>query len=131
MALGRGRYEARGEKVGYRNGYEKGTLKTGEGILHVKVPQIRGLADPYRSQLWNHVGQSGEVLKKLIVEMYVGGMSQRDIEQGLEKAVGHFLLSQSTVSDIVESLAEEYEAFRTRDLRQEPVAYLFMDGYGV
>src|SRR5215813_9307223 len=86
-ALGRGRYEARGEKVGYRNGYEKGTLKTGEGVLHVKVPQIRGLAEPYRSRLWNHVGHTSEVLKKLIVEMYVGGMSQRDSEQGLEKAL--------------------------------------------
>ena len=30
-ALGRGRYEARGEKVGDRNGYTEGTLKTGEG----------------------------------------------------------------------------------------------------
>lgn len=127
VALGRGRYEARGENVGYRNGYENGTLKTGEGILRVKVPQIRGQAEPYRSQLWNTMGHTSEVLKKLIVEMYVGGMSQRDIEQGLESAVGHFLLSQSTVSEIAQSLAEEYEAFRTRDLRQEPVAYLFMD----
>jgi len=41
-ALGRGRYETRGEKVGYRNGYEKGTLKTAEGIFQVKLPQIRG-----------------------------------------------------------------------------------------
>jgi putative transposase len=126
-ALGRGRYEARGEKVGYRNGYTDGTLKTGEGIMRVKVPQIRGQADPYRSQLWTQVSRTSEVLKKLIVEMYVGGMSQRDIEQGLESAVGHFLLSKSTVSDIAESLAEEYEAFRTRDLRLEPVAYLFID----
>jgi len=127
MALGRGRYELRGEKVGYRNGYENGTLKTGEGVLHVKVPQIRGQAEPYRSQLWNNMSHTSEVLKKLIVEMYVGGMSQRDIEQGLESAVGHFLLAHRTVSEIAESLAEEYEAFRTRDLRQEPVAYLFID----
>ena len=76
------------------------------------------------------MGRTSEVLKKLIVEMYVGGRSQRDIEQGLESAVGHFLLSQSTVSDIAQSLAEEYEALRPRDLRQEPVAYLFIDtGY--
>jgi putative transposase len=102
-------------------------LKTGEGVLHVKVPQIRGQAEPYRSQLWNNVGHTSDVLKKLIVEMSVGGMSQRDIEPGLEKAVGHFLLSQSTVSEMAERLAEEYEAFRTRDLRQEPVAYLFID----
>lgn len=51
VALGRGRYEARGEKAGYRNGYEKGVRKAGEGLLHVKVPQIRGQPEPYRSQL--------------------------------------------------------------------------------
>jgi len=126
-ALGRGRYEARGEKSGYRNGYENGTLKTGEGVLHVKVPQIRGQADPYRSQLWRNVGNTSDVLKKLILEMYVGGMSQRDIEYGLEKAVGQFVVSKSTVSEMAESLTEEYETFRTRDLSHEPVAYLFID----
>src|SRR5262252_1009493 len=51
-ALGRGRYEARGEKLGYRNGDTEGRLKTGEGIVRVKVPQIRGQDEPYRSQLW-------------------------------------------------------------------------------
>src|SRR6187200_716910 len=77
VALGRGRYEARGEKVGYRNGYETGTLKTGEGIVRVKVPQIRDQDEPYRSQLWQNVSKPSDVLKKLIVAMYVGGMSQR------------------------------------------------------
>ncbi len=71
-------------------GMKRGTLKTGEGVLHVKVPQMRGQAEPYRSQLWNNMGHTSDVLKKLIVEMYVGGMSQRDIEQGLESAVGQF-----------------------------------------
>jgi len=127
VALGRRRYEARGEKSGYRNGYENGTLKTGEGILHGKVPQIRGQEEPYRSQLWRDVSHTSEVLKRLIVEMDGGGMSQRDIEYGLEQAVGQFVLSQSTVSEIAESLTEEYEAFRTRDLRQGSVAYLFID----
>jgi putative transposase len=127
LVLGRGRYEARGEKVGYRNGYEDGTLKTGEGVVRVKLPQIRGLREPYRSQLWGNVGTTSDVLKKLIVEMYVGGMSQRDIEAGLEQAMGQFVLSQSTVSEITASLTEEYEAFRTRDLSEEPGAYLFID----
>lgn len=127
MALGRGRYEARGEKVGYRNGYEKGTLKTAEGVLHVKVPQIRGQAEPYRSQWWQNLGNTSEVLKKLIVEMYVGGMSQRDIEYGLEQALGHFVLSRNMVSELSATLSEEYEAWRTRDLSGEVVAYLFID----
>jgi len=57
-----------------------GTRKTGEGIWQVKVPQIRGPAAPYRSQLWQNGGTTSEVLKKLIVEMDVGGRSQREIE---------------------------------------------------
>jgi transposase-like protein len=125
--LGRGRYEARGEKLGYRNGYENGTLKTGEGVLRVKLPQIRGREDPYRSPLWGQVATTSDVLKRLIVEMYVGGMSQRDIEYSLESAVGQFVLSKSTVSELTATLSQEYETWRTRDLSQEPVAYLFMD----
>ena len=31
-ALGRGRYERREGALGYRNGYEAGTLKTAEGV---------------------------------------------------------------------------------------------------
>jgi len=77
--------------------------------------------------LWRNVGTTSDVLKKLSVEMDVGGMSQRDIEAGLEQAMGQFVLSQSTVSEITASLSEEDEAFRTRDLSQEPVAYLFID----
>jgi putative transposase len=126
-ALGRGRYEARGEKLGYRNGYENGTLKTGEGVLRVKLPQIRGREDPYRSPLWGQVATTSEVLKRLIVEMYVGGMSQRDIEYSLESAVGQFVLSKSTISELTDTLSQEYEAWRTRDLSHEAVAYLFMD----
>ena len=45
-ALGRGRDEARGEQLGYRNGDENGPLKTAEGVLRVKLPQIRDRAEP-------------------------------------------------------------------------------------
>ena len=126
-ALGRGRYEARGEKRGYRNGYEQGTLKTAEGIFHVQRPQIRGCEEPFRSALWGQMAPTSDVLKRLIVEMDVGGMSQRDIEYGLESALGHFVLGKSTVSELRATLSDEYEAWRTRDLSQETVTYLFID----
>jgi len=126
-ALGRGRYERREGAAGYRNGYEAGTLKTAEGVLRVQVPQIRGREEPYRSPLWSQVASTSDVLKRLIVEMYAGGMSQRDIEDGLEKALGHFVLSKSTVSELTDTLTQEYEAFRSRDLSGYEVAYLFMD----
>ncbi|MBN1962655.1 MAG: transposase [Deltaproteobacteria bacterium] len=40
--LGRCRYERQDdENTGQRNGYENGTLKTAEGVLKVKLPQVR------------------------------------------------------------------------------------------
>jgi putative transposase len=126
-ALGRGRYERRDEEGGYRNGYEVGTLKTAEGVLQVQVPQIRGREEPYRSQLWSQGAKTREGRKRLIVEMYAGGLSQRDLEDGLEKALGQFVLSKSTVSELTDTLTQEYEALRSRDLSGDEVAYLFMD----
>jgi putative transposase len=121
-ALGRERYERREGQLGSGNGYENGTLKTAEGVLRVQVPQIRGRGEPYRSELWSQVARTSEVLKRLIVEMYAGGLSQRDIEYGLEKALGQFVLSKSTVSELTDTLTQEYEAFRTRDLSGYEVA---------
>jgi putative transposase len=125
--LGRARYERRAGSQGYRNGYEDGTLKTAEGVLRVKVPQISGGSEPTRSHLWAELANTSENLKRLIVEMYAGGLSQRDIEYSLQKALGQFILSKSTVSELTETLTQEYEAFRTRDLSGYDVAYLFMD----
>src|SRR5499433_1802035 len=125
--LGRARYERRAGSQGYRNGYEDGTLKTAEGVLRLKVPQISGRSEPTRSQLWDELANTSESLKRLIVEMYAGGLSQRDIEYSLEKALGQFILSKSTVSEMTDTLTQEYEAFRTRDLSGYDVAYLFMD----
>jgi putative transposase len=79
-ALGRERYERCDEEVGSRNGYEAGTVKTAAGGLRVQVPQMRGRAEPYRSQLWGQVAKTSDVLKRLIVELYAGGLSPRDIE---------------------------------------------------
>lgn len=125
--LGRGRYERRESGCGYRNGYEDGTVKTAEGVLRLQVPQVRGLREPYRSKLWAALGRTSDVLTTLIVEMYAGGMSQRDIEGALEKALGQFVLSKSAISDITDRLTHEYEAFRSRDLSGYDVAYLFID----
>lgn len=69
QTLGRARYERRAGSQGYRNGYEDGTLKTAEGVLRLKVPQISGRAEPARSELWDGLANTSESLKRLIVEM--------------------------------------------------------------
>jgi hypothetical protein len=49
------------------------------------------------------MASTSDVLKQVSVERYVGGMSQRDIEYSLEKVVGQFVLSKSTVSELTDT----------------------------
>ena len=52
--LGRDHYERREpeqEHRGYRNGYEPGRVRTGEGEVTVQVPQVRDAPETYRSEL--------------------------------------------------------------------------------
>ena len=127
--IGRSRYErAETPRQGYRNGYEPAALQTAEGRLEVAVPQVRASEQPYRSRLLAFLGEHTEVLEKLAVEMYARGLSTRDVEAAFTEATGDCLLSKSAVSELTDSLWEEYEAFGRRDLSGYAVAYLFVDG---
>lgn len=125
--LGRDRYERNESSAGHRNGYEQRTLRTAEGVMKVEVPQVRGLETPYRSQLWASISNKSEVLEQIVTEMWVRGLSVRDIEEAMESATGAFVLSDSAVSQVTEHLYAQYEAFRSRDLSGFDIAYLFID----
>jgi len=129
-ALGRQDHQRRADgQGGYRNGYKTRQVRTGEGKIGVEVPQVRGLDEPYRSAIWQGLGRRSVNLDKLVAEMYVRGLSTRDIEDLLKEISddGETLLSKSSVSRVTESLWQEYEAFSRRDLAGFDVVYLFVD----
>jgi transposase-like protein len=70
---------------------------------------------------------TSDVLKRLSVELYGGGMSQREIEYSLESARGHFVLGTRTVSELRATLRDDYAAWRPRALSPEPVPSLFIE----
>jgi putative transposase len=134
--LGRGRYQRRvvGEEdtedrpARYRNGYEQGTLRTAEGEVRVKVPQVRSASEPYRSRLMEFLSGNSEALERLVVEMYARGLSTRDVEECFrDEATGELMISRSAVSEITDQLWEDYRAFCERDLSEIEVEYLFLD----
>jgi transposase-like protein len=116
------------EHHGYRNGYERGRVRTAEGEIVVQVPQVRDAPETYRSRLMTFLRGNSDVLQQLVVEMYTRGLSTRDIEDALKDATGARLLSRTAVSEVTEVLWEEYEAFAERDLSGFEVEYLFLDG---
>lgn len=128
--LGRDRYERRSpeqEHRGYRNGYEAGRVRTSEGGVVVQVPQVREAPETYRSRFMARLRGHSEVLERLAAEMYVRGLSTRDIEDAIAEATGERLLSRTAVSRLTESLWEDYQAFVARDLSGFAVEYLFLD----
>ena len=133
--LGRGHYQHRrpGEPLrGHRNGYEPGHLRTAEGEIPVQVPQVRDWIEggPYRSSLMAFLRGNSDVLNRLAAEMYARGLSVRDIEDALQDATGEPLLSRNAVSELSETLWEDYQAFCERDLSSLAVEYGFIDaGY--
>jgi len=127
--LGRDYYQRnQGNHNGYRNGYEPKTLKTAEGKIRIDAPQIRDTDQPYRSQLLNHMGSRTSQLERLAIEMYVRGLSTRDIEDTLIDENGKSFISKDGVSQITQALTDEYERFCRRDLSSYDVVYLFVDG---
>lgn len=126
--LGRDRYERRADDDRrWRNGYEDARLRTGEGAVSVRIPQVRGGEEPYRSKLMGFLSGHSDVLERLVVEMYARGLSTRDVEDCFRDATGELLISKSAVSEITDRLWEDYQAFCSRDLSGIEVEYLFLD----
>jgi putative transposase len=129
--LGREWYERQsGEenKRGYRNGYYDRQIKTTEGKINLRSPRVRESSQEYESQILERLDALEENVKRLSLEMYVRGLSTRDIEETFIDAEGKKLLSKSTVSKLNEKLQKEYEEFNQRDLSMLDVVYLFIDG---
>jgi transposase-like protein len=87
---------------GYRNGLRQGRLKTAEGFIDYAAPQVAGTAEPFRSELREHLKGHSEALESLAIEMLARGLSVRDIEDAFKDETGRLLLSRTAVSELGE-----------------------------
>lgn len=126
--LGRERYERQPEVKGYRNGYKPGRIRSAEGDIRFDVPQVRATSEAYRSKLLAFLRGNSDVLEYLVTQMYSRGLSTRDVEDAFrDPYTGELLLSRTAVSEITESLWEDYQHFCQRDLSDFDVEYVFLD----
>ena len=126
--LGRERYEWQPGVTGYRNGYKPGRVRSAEGEIAFAVPQVRASEQPYRSKLLEFLRGNSDVLAYLVAQMYRRRLSTRDVEDAFrDPHTGEMLLSRTAVSEITDSLWEDYQHFCQRDLSDFEVDYLFVD----
>lgn len=125
--LGRGKYDRSGNVKGYRNGYQKTRIDTPVGTVEYDRPKATGAPD-FKSEFHIPHMVRPEEFAQQITDMYVNGISTRKIKKSLEAATGKKVrASRSTVSRITKRLREEFANWKTRDLSEVKVAYLFLD----
>ncbi|MGH3998816.1 MAG: IS256 family transposase, partial [Pseudonocardiaceae bacterium] len=128
--LGRERY-ARGEREreGSRNGYSPMSIKTTAGEVTLQRPKVRGTDEAFASRLLGSGVTRTNALESLVIAGFVRGLSVRDVEASLADALGpDSTISKSTVSRVCEAIKEEFDAWKTRDLSDVELDYLFVDG---
>jgi len=126
--LGRAHYR-RGSRRrnGWRNGYEPGKVKAADGLLEVALPQLRAAEEPFRSRLAQAFQEGSGALGRLVTEMYVRGLSTRDVEGMFAQALGQQVLSRSSVSRLTCRIQKDFDIWRNSDLSGLKVVYLFLD----
>ncbi len=118
-----------GVRAGQRNGYGDLRVKTTAGPIDLRRPKLRNTAEAFASQLLGKGVVRTEPLEALVISGWVRGLSDRDIEALLAEALGpEAALSKSTAGRVCARLRDDFEAFRSRDLSDIELDYLFVDG---
>lgn len=115
-------YERTEERQGYRNGYKPRVLHTRVGDLVLAVPQDR--EGNFSTKLFERYQRSERALVLSIIEMYVQGVSTRNVTKIAEELCGH-AVSKSQVSRLASELDQEMLKFKNRPLGRYP--YLVID----
>ena len=75
-------YERTEERKGYRNGSRTRKLKTVDGPLVLKKPQIREF--PFETKVFERYSRVEKALDSVILESYIQGVSTRNVRDVVE-----------------------------------------------
>jgi putative transposase len=105
-----------------RNGSSPKTLATEVGPVPLAVPRDRD--GSFEPRLVPKGARRAGGLDEVIISLYAGGMTVRDIQHHLARTVGTDL-SHDTISRVTDAVAEEVKAWQARPLEElYPVVYL-------
>jgi len=125
--LGRERYERKIELPrNHRNGsYGRTFTLKGVGEVGVKVPRDR--EGEFETCVLPRGRRYEDAIKEELCMMFLTGVSTRSLSMISKKLVGR-KLSATEVSEANTELVEAIERWRNRDLSEEPIKYLYLDG---
>lgn len=121
-------------RQGYRHGTRARTLTTSLGPTTFAMPRARvrtaeGATVEWRSALVPRYQRRSERVDEAILGVYLSGTNTRRIKGALAPLLRGGPLSKDAVSRLVGRLADDFETWRRRDLAEDQIQYLLMDGW--
>jgi putative transposase len=120
-------------RQGYRHGTRERTLTTSLGPTIFAMPRARVKtaegATEWRSELVPRYQRRSDRVDEAILGVYLSGTNTRRIKGALAPLLRGGPLSKDAVSRLVGRLAEDFETWRRRDLAEDRIQYLIMDGW--
>jgi len=125
--LGRRRYERIEEKdKNHRNGsYQRRFTLKGIGEVDIHVPRDR--KGRFNTQVIPRSKQYEDSIREDVSIMFLAGVSTRTLSMMSERLIGR-RISAGEVSKVSKELHGAVEAWRERDLSNESIKYLYIDG---
>ena len=121
-------------RQGYRHGTRERTLTTSLGPTTFAMPRARvttpdGAIAEWRSELMPRYQRRSERVDEAILGVYLSGTNTRRIKGALAPLLHGGPLSKDAVSRRVGRLTEDFETWRRRDLAEDRICYLIMEGW--
>jgi putative transposase len=119
---------------GYRHGHRERTLTTSLGPATIAMPRARvqhagGTTAEWRSETMRRYQRRTRRVDAAILGVYLAGTNTRRVKGALAPLLRGGPLSKDAVSRLVGRLREDFDTWRTRDLADEDIRYVFMDGW--
>ncbi len=132
---GRGRYQRKAAPKGYRNGHRDRQLVGTFGQQRVSLPRARLIDESGGEREWHSqtIRAYKRVTKQaeaLIAQVYLAGTNTRRVRRALASLFGG-AVSKDTVSRAWRKVQGDWAAWQARDLSQEDIVRLILDGTGV
>jgi putative transposase len=124
--LGRDHYQRNEGSDNYRNGsYDRHFTLKGIGEVKVDVPRDR--KGEFKTRVIPRSKQYEDAIRQDLCLMFLSGVSSRTLSIMSNRLIGRSI-SPTEVSTAGKELSESVEKWRNRDLSNEKIKYLFVDG---
>lgn len=122
------------QRHGYRHGQRARMLTTSLGPTTIQMPRARvqgpdGTTAEWQSTTIRRYQRRTVRVDEAILGVYLAGTNTRRIKGALAPLLRNGPLSKDAVSRLVGRLREDFDTWRSRDLAEEDIRYVFLDGW--